>query len=289
MTTTSQHTCNNKQKSSRDVLTCNGVRDRRLIHYHLGESSLECRILFDVLAVFVECSRADDLELATSEHGLEQVRRVHTATRVLAGHDEVNLVDEEDDLASLVTRLLHLAENRLDTLFILSLVLCTGHERAHVESEESADETGGDIAVDDTLGEPLGDGGFTDTWLADEDGVTLGTTREDTDDSSDLVVSANDGVELALLGEGRQVGAVLGECLELGFCASAVHLSVATFPLHLAFERLDIDLRRLEEVLELGVLHVQEGENEVVDRDVLVALFLLQLLRFSEDGVVCGS
>ncbi len=47
------------------------------------------------------------------------------------------------------------------------------------------------------------------THLADEHGVVLGAAREDLHGAPDLFVAADDFIELALLGEGRDVLAVL--------------------------------------------------------------------------------
>ena len=56
---------------------------------------------------------------------------------------------------------------------------------------------------DDPLGEALDDRGLADAGLADQDGVVLGAAGEDLDDAADLVVAADDRVELARLGAPR--------------------------------------------------------------------------------------
>ena len=45
-------------------------RHRRFVHHHRLEAAFERGILFDVLAVFGEGRRADDLDLAAGEGGL---------------------------------------------------------------------------------------------------------------------------------------------------------------------------------------------------------------------------
>jgi hypothetical protein len=47
-------------------------------------------------------------------------------------------------------------------------------------------------------GEALDDGGLADAGLADQDGVVLRAAREDLHHAADLLVAADDGVELAL-------------------------------------------------------------------------------------------
>ena len=61
----------------------------------------------------------------------------------------------------------------------------------------------GDVAGDDALGEALDDRGLADAGLADQHRVVLGAAGEDLDDAADLVVAADDRVELAVLGAPR--------------------------------------------------------------------------------------
>ena len=63
------------------------------------EAALERGVLFDVLAVLVERGRADAVQLAAGEHGLQEVACVHAALGLARADDGVQLVDEEDDLA----------------------------------------------------------------------------------------------------------------------------------------------------------------------------------------------
>ena len=72
----------------------------------------------------------------------------------------------------------------------------------------------GHVALDDALGEPLDDGRLADAGLADEHGVVLRAAAQHLHDAADLGVAADDGVELALAGAGREVGAVLRQRLE---------------------------------------------------------------------------
>ncbi len=63
------------------------------------EAPFECRVLLDVLAVFVERGGANRVQLASCEHRLQHVGRVDRALgRACADHG-VKLVDEQHDLA----------------------------------------------------------------------------------------------------------------------------------------------------------------------------------------------
>ena len=58
----------------------------------------------------------------------------------------------------------------------------------------------GHVALDDAPGQALDDGRLAHARLADEHGVVLGPARQDLDDPADLLVPADDRVELALAG-----------------------------------------------------------------------------------------
>jgi hypothetical protein len=64
------------------------------------EATFERGVLLDVLAVLVEGGRADALDLAAREGGLQHVRRVDRAFGAAGADERVQLVDEEDDVAS---------------------------------------------------------------------------------------------------------------------------------------------------------------------------------------------
>ncbi len=71
----------------------------------------------------------------------------------------------------------------------------------------------GTLRVDDQLGQAFDDGGLADAGLAQEHGVVLGAAAEDLDDAFDLVLPADDRVELALAG---QLGEVAAEAIQGG-------------------------------------------------------------------------
>ena len=183
------------------------VLDGRFVDQDRLEAPLEGRVLLDVLAVLVERRRADRVELAAGEHRLEQVRGVHRALGRAGADDRVQLVDEQDDLA---VGVLDLLEDGLQALLELAAELRPGDQRAEVERDDALVlERLGHVAADDPLGEALGDGGLADARLADQDRVVLRPAAEDLDDAPDLVVPADDRVELARPGLGREVAAVL--------------------------------------------------------------------------------
>src|SRR5690606_15474693 len=174
-----------------------GVLHRRLVDQHPLEPALERRVLLDILPVLVQRRRADTVQLAAGESRLQHVARVHRALCPSRTDDRVELVDEQDDLAFLLGEIV---EHRLQALFEFAAELGAGDQRAHVEREDAlAAQPFGHLVVDDALGESLHDGGLAHAGLADEDRVVLGAPLQDLDRAANLVVTADDRVELALL------------------------------------------------------------------------------------------
>src|SRR4051794_27552073 len=181
----------------------NRALEGRLADVDRLEAALQGGVLLDVLLVLVEGGRADGAQLAAGEHRLEQVGRVDRALGRAGADDRVQLVHEEDDLALGVGDLL---QDRLQALLELAAVLGAGQQGADVERDDLAVAQGlRDVAGDDPLGEALDDRGLADAGLADQHGIVLGAAGEDLDDAADLVVAADDRVELAVLGGLREV------------------------------------------------------------------------------------
>ena len=174
------------------------------------EAALERGVLLDVLAVLVEGGRADAVELAAGEHGLEQVAGVHRALGLARADHGVQLVDEEDDLAlgALTSSSTALRRSSNSPRY---LAPATSAPRSSAKIVLSFRPSGRRRAR--CVGEALDDGGLAHAGLADQDRVVLGPAREDLDHAADLVVAADDGVELAPAGVGNQVAAVLLERL----------------------------------------------------------------------------
>ncbi len=111
------------------------VLDARLVDEHLLEAALERRVLLDVLAVLVERGRADAVQLAARERGLQHVAGVHRALGLAGADHRVQLVDEQNDLAFLLREIV---QHGLQPLLELAAELRARDQRAHVERRARA-------------------------------------------------------------------------------------------------------------------------------------------------------
>ena len=260
-----------------------GVLHAGLGHHHRLEAALERGVLFDVLAVLVERGRADAVQLAAGEHGLEQVARVHGALGLARADDGVQLVDEQDDPP---LGRPDLVEHGLEPLLKLAAELRPRHQRAHVQREELAVlQVVGHVAAHDAQRQPLCDGRLAHARLADEAGVVLRLAREDADDVADLVVAADDRVELLAARQFHQVLPVLFEHVVGALRVVGLHARAAAHALQLCKERLFRHAEGFKQPPHLRARLFQQAEEQVLDGDVLVVHLRGALLRGGERRV----
>ena len=176
---------------------CDGVLNRRLTNEHLLETAFKSGVLFDVLAVLIQGCCADHAELATGQHGLEHVARIHCSFRATTGtNDRVKFVDKGDDLA---VRSFDLAQNSLEAFLEFTAILRARNHPGQIKSDQLLVlQRFGDVACDDSLGEAFDDGGLTDAGLTDQNRVVLGSTRQHLDHAANFAIATNHRVQLAL-------------------------------------------------------------------------------------------
>ena len=170
------------------------------------EAALERTILLDVLPVLGRRRRADAADLAARQRRLENVGGVERALGRTRADQCVQLVDEHDDVRVL-GELLH---DRLQALFELTAVLRARDDQRDVEREDAlVGQEVRHVAVDDLLREPLDDRRLSDTGLANQHRVVLGAAAEHLLHAFELVVTADQRVELILHRRFGQIAAEL--------------------------------------------------------------------------------
>ena len=221
------------------------------------------------------------MQLATREHRLQHVGRIDGAFGRPGPDDRVQLVDEQDDLTLARGDLL---EDGLETLLELTPVLRAGEERADVELEDPLVlEALGHVAAHDALRQPLDDGGLADARLTDEHRVVLRTPREDLDDASDLLVAADDGIDLVLASKVGDVAPVLVERLVLPFRVLVGDALVAAHVLERVQDALVGGAKPLQRLTGVALV-LGHGEEEMLGGDVLVSERLRFLLGLLQDA-----
>ena len=179
----------------------------------------------------------------------------------------MELVQEEDD----VLRLADLLHHRLQPLLELAAILRAGHEGAEVELQEAlVHEHVGHVVGHDLLREPLDDGRLAHARLADEHRVVLRPPRQDLDDPLDLLLAPDDGIELGLARELRQVA---GELIEDGGLRALLGprvVLVAEEGQGFLANLVEAGAERLEDLGGDRLALFHEAQQEVLSPDVIV-------------------
>ena len=147
-----------------------------------------------------------------------------------------------------------LLHHRLEPLLELAAELGAGQELADVERHQlPVAQRLGHVAVHDPLGQSLDDRGLADAGLADQHRIVLGPAGEHLHHAADLLVPADDRIELSLPGLLGEVAGVALERLVLllgrlvGHAVRAAHV-----------------LQRLPQVVGRDALAAQQGPRAVV-------------------------
>ena len=118
----------------------------------------------------------------------------------------MDLVDHQDDVA----QALHLVDEALHPALELAPELGAGHQGRQIQQIDLlVPQLEGHIALCDPLGQPLGDGSLAHAGLTDQAGIVLLTAVQDLHHPLDLLLPADDRVQLALLGPLGQGDAVV--------------------------------------------------------------------------------
>ena len=186
-----------------------GFVDRRLDHVDLLEAARQRVVLLEHAAVLVVGGGADAFQLPRRQHGLEQVRGIERPAGGGAGADHrVDFVDEKNRVR-IVDQLL---QHGLQPLLEVSPVFRAGEERAHVERVHRAlGEEVRHAAFDDPAREPFGDRRLAHARLTDEKRIVLAAPAERLHNALELLIAADQRVDLAGEGERVQVLSVVVE------------------------------------------------------------------------------
>ena len=259
-----------------------GLGDGRLVHLNRLETTFQSRVLLDVLAVLVGGSGTNGLELATGQHRLQHVGGTQCAVGRAGAHDGVNLVDEQHDVATSLDFLQHL----LQTLLEITTVAGAGHHGTEVQRVDLLALQGfRHVAGLDFLGQAFDHGGLAHSRFADQHRIVLGASGKHDHDAFDLVGAADDRVQLAFGGFGRQIASELvedggtGLVLLVRHAAGVGQFALAVASAGVAADHIDgraaqfaqIDVHLDEHLGAHALTFADQSEQDVLGADVAVA------------------
>ena len=180
-----------------------GVLHARLLNHNGLETTLQRAVLFNIFAIFVQGSCTNAAQLATGQHGLQDIARVHSTLGSASAHYGVQLIDEHNNLSGTVA---HSLQHLFQTLLKFTTEFGTGNQRCQIQSIKSfVLQAFGHIASHNTAGKALGDSGFTNARFANKHRVILFTAAQDFDNATNFLVTPDNRVQLALLGLSSQI------------------------------------------------------------------------------------
>ena len=158
-----------------------------------------------MLAVFRECSRTDHLDLSPGKSRFQDIRSVHAALGITGADDGVDLVDHKDD----VPLLADLFNKPLHTAFKLTAKLCPGDQRCQIQQKNLLLlKLIRHIPSSDALGKSFRDRRLADTRFPNQARIVLLSAVENLDDTLELFLPADHGIQFTGLSTGSQVNAV---------------------------------------------------------------------------------
>ena len=246
-----------------------GVLDRRLGDEDRLEPPRQRRVLFDVLAIFVQRGRADAMQFAARQRGLQQIGRIHRAVGLAGADQRVHLVDEQDDGALGRGDFL---QHGFQPLLELAAVFRARDQRAHIERQQFLVlEALRHVAIENPQREAFDDRGLADAGLADQDGIVLGAAGQHLNRAADFLVAPDHRIELAVARRLGQVARIFLQRVIGVFGRRAVGGTALAQGFDRRVQILRRDAALSQDAAGFAVLVQRQAEQQPFDRDKTVA------------------
>ena len=191
------------------------------------EAAFECRIFFDILAVFVQSSRADAVQFAARQSRFQHITRVHRAVGFTRADQSMDFVNENQGVAVVFRQIVQYA---FQAFFKFAAVFRTGNQCRQIQNQQAFVAQGfGHFAINNTLRQAFDDGGFTHTRLTNQHRVVFGTALQYLNRTADFIITADNRVELTITGALSQVECVFFQRIALVFSIRIVHVLSSSY------------------------------------------------------------
>ena len=199
----------------------------------------------------------------------------------------MQLIDEQDDLA---LGLLHLVQHGFQPFLKFAPVLGARDQRAHIQRENGLVlQLFGDVLLHDSLGKPLGNGGFANAGFADENGVVLRLPGQNADNVPDFLIPADHRIHLLLSCPLDQIGAVLFQRVVGSLRVVGGDTLIASDFLQSLQNTLLCNLIGLEQLLHAAPGGFQQPQEQMLHGHIFILHGLRLLLRRIERGLYVGA
>ena len=175
-----------------------------LFHTHRLKTTLKSCILFDMLAIFFQSSRTDQLDLAPCHGRLQDIGCINGTFRRPGTDDRMDLIHEKNDIpigTDFFQCFFH-------TFLKFTAVFGTGNHGRQIQTEDFLVSQGiRDIPFCDFLCQTFHNSGFADTGITSQAGIIFRSSAQYLHDTIDFCISADDGIKLSLFRHQSQISA----------------------------------------------------------------------------------
>ena len=191
------------------------------------EAAFECRVFFDVLAVFVQGGRADAVQFAACQSRFQHIARIHCTVGFTRADQSMDFVDENQGITVVFRQIV---QHAFQALFKFATVFCTGNQCRQIQNQQAFIAQGfGHFAINNTLRQAFNNSGFTHTRLTNQHRVVFGTALQHLNRTADFVVAADNGVKFTVTGALRQVECVFFQRIALVFSIGIIHVLSSSY------------------------------------------------------------
>ena len=265
----------------------NRALDRRLIDQHFLEASFERGVLLDILAILVERGRADAVQLAARQGGLQHIASVHRALGLACANHGVQFIDENDDTPFVQRDFL---EHGFESLLKLAAILGTGNQCRHVEAQHLlALERLGHLAIDDALRQPFDNGRLADARLADQHRIILGAPLQNLDGATDFIIPPDHRIEFALTRTLGQIDAVFFQRFALTFGLLTIDAFAAAHRVHGGLQRLAREAVLLRQTARFAFVIAHSKQEHLAGDELIAALLRFLVGKVEQVGQIAAN
>ena len=195
----------------------NGIFHIRLVDQHFLETAFEGFILFKKFLVLIKRGGANGPELTACQCRFQDIGSIHCTFPAAGAYQGMDLIDEKHDLAVTAG---YFVDNTLEAFLKFALVFGACDQLAHVESiDHFGFQVLRYVAIHDAVSQAFGDGRFTHTGFAHQNGVVLIPAGENVQGTAYLLVASDHGIELAGSGQLVEALGIFVQGVELGLAA----------------------------------------------------------------------
>ena len=261
----------------------NGVFHSRLIYHNRLEPTFQGSVFFNIFPILIQSGGADAVKFSSCQHRFQHISGIHGTVSLTCPYDQMELINKQYDLSF---AFLYFFQNGFQPFLELASVFGARHQSPHIQSKDLLIfQSVRNISLNDPLGQSLNGCSLTYSRLADEHRIILGLSGQYTDHVSDLTVTADHRIQLLFPCLFHQILPVFIQSIIGHFGIICSHPLVSPDSTQSLKKSFFGDPIFLPDLLHRRTRVIQQGKEQMLNRDILVSHSLCLILR-SYQGLV---